>query len=178
MVLTRDSDEYLELADRAEIANSNGGDVFLSLHCNSWFNDGARGLETYFLSPARSDWAKSVEAAENQAGGGAPSGDVEFIVWELVQNRFISSSSQLAETIQADVTGALGLPDRGVRQAGFRVLVGAYMPAVLLELGFLSHDDEESQLGDQSYQRRMAAAIGQAILAYKADMATANRGGR
>lgn len=177
VVLTRDRDKYLELADRAEIANSNGGDIFLSLHCNNWFNDGARGLETYFLSPAKSDWAKSVAAAENRAGGKA-GGDVEFIVWELVQNQFISSSSQLAEKIQADVAAAMGLPDRGVRQAGFRVLVGAYMPAVLVELGFLSHADEESQLADQSYQRQLAAALGDAILAYKADMAAGKGGGR
>jgi len=171
VVLTRDNDSYLELADRAEIANSSGGDLFLSLHCNSWFNDGAHGLETYFLSPAQSDWAKSVEAAENQAGRptgpeGDP-GDVEFIVWELVQNRFISSSSHLAETIQTDVTRDLGLPNRGVRQAGFRVLVGAYMPAVLIELGFLSHAQEEKRLGDSTYQRELARAIGDAILSYR-----------
>jgi len=171
VVLTRDNDSYLELADRAEIANSSGGDLFLSLHCNSWFNDGAHGLETYFLSPAQSDWAKSVEATENQAGRptgpeGDP-GDVEFIVWELVQNRFISSSSHLAETIQTNVTGDLGLPNRGVRQAGFRVLVGAYMPAVLIELGFLSHSQEEKRLGDSTYHRELAKAIGDAILSYR-----------
>jgi N-acetylmuramoyl-L-alanine amidase len=171
VVLTRDNDSYLELADRAEIANSSGGDLFLSLHCNSWFNAGAHGLETYFLSPAQSDWAKSVEAAENQAGRptgpeGDP-GDVEFIVWELVQNQFISSSSHLAETIQTDVTRDLGLPNRGVRQAGFRVLVGAYMPAVLIELGFLSHAQEEKRLGDSTYQRQLARAIGDAILSYR-----------
>ncbi len=171
VVLTRDNDSYLELADRAEIANSSSGDLFLSLHCNSWFNDGAHGLETYFLSPARSDWAKSVEAAENQAGrstgpDGEPN-DVEFIVWELVQNRFISSSSQLAETIQNEVTRDLGLPNRGVRQAGFRVLVGAYMPAVLIELGFLSHAQEEQRLGEKNYQRDLARAIGDAILNYR-----------
>jgi len=169
VVLTRDSDEYLELADRAEVANSNDGDLFLSLHCNSWFNDGARGLETYFLSPARSDWAKSVEAAENGAASEQPN-DVEFIVWELVQNRFISSSSQLAEIIQSEVSREMGMPNRGVRQAGFRVLVGAYMPAVLLELGFLSHGTEERQLGDRSYQRELAAAIGEAIIVYRDQM--------
>ncbi|MCB1183768.1 N-acetylmuramoyl-L-alanine amidase [bacterium] len=168
VVLTRERDEYLELADRAEIANTNDGDIFISLHCNSWFNDGAHGLETYFLSPAQSDWAKSVEAAENATpGAGAPAGDVDFIVWELVQNRFISSSSQLAEIIQADMTAALGLPNRGVRQAGFRVLVGAYMPAVLIELGFLSHKSEEEKLGDRTYQRQLAAALGEAILTYR-----------
>ncbi len=169
VVLTRERDEYLELADRAEIANRNGGDLFISLHCNSWFNDGAQGLETFFLSPAKSDWAKSVEAAENSAGG--EPGDVEFIVWELVQNRFISSSSQLAEVLQKDVCEEMNLNNRGVRQAGFRVLVGAYMPAVLVELGFLTNPDEEKRLGDSSYQRRMARALGDAVLAYSHQMA-------
>jgi N-acetylmuramoyl-L-alanine amidase len=170
VVLTRENDSHIELADRAEIANSSGGDLFLSLHCNSWFNDGAHGLETYFLSPANSDYAKSVEAAENQAAQAASAAepdDIEFIVWELVQNRFISSSSELAETIQTNVTRDLGLPDRGVRQAGFRVLVGAYMPAVLIELGFLSHKQEERKLGERSYQRQLAEAIGDAILLYR-----------
>lgn len=172
VVLTRDKDEYVELANRAEIANSNDGDIFISLHCNSWFNDGAHGLETYFLSPAQSDWAKSVEAAENQAAGEKAPDDVEFIVWELVQNRFISSSSQLAEIIQEDVSEALDLPDRGVRQAGFRVLVGAYMPAVLVELGFLSQPAEERKLGEHAYQRRLAKALGDAILAYRDQLGT------
>jgi N-acetylmuramoyl-L-alanine amidase len=168
VVLTRERDEYMELADRAEVANRSGGDLFLSLHCNSWFNDGASGFETYFLSPAKSDWAKSVEAAENSAGQEPE--DVEFIVWELVQNRFISSSSQLAEVIQNGVCEDLNLNNRGVRQAGFRVLVGAYMPAVLVELGFLTHPDEENGLGDSSYQRRMARALGEAILEYGSQM--------
>jgi N-acetylmuramoyl-L-alanine amidase len=169
VVLTREDDSYLELADRAEIANSSGGDLFISLHCNSWFNDGAHGFETFFLSPAESDWAKSVEAAENSADG--EPGDVEFIVWELVQNNFISSSSQLAEVIQQGVVEDLDLLDRGVRQAGFRVLVGAYMPAVLIELGFLTYTEEEGHLGDRSYQRRMAQALGEAIMDYGAQMA-------
>ncbi|MCP4574405.1 MAG: hypothetical protein GY838_18805 [bacterium] len=171
VVLTRERDEHVELADRAEVANRADGDLFLSLHCNSWFNEGARGLETYFLSPARSDWAKSVEATENAAHGEPE--DVEFIVWELVQNRFIASSSRLAEIIQTDVSADLGLPDRGVRQAGFRVLVGAYMPAALIELGFLSHPQEERRLGESDYQRRLAAAIGRALLNYRDSLAPA-----
>ncbi len=169
MVLTRERDQYMELADRAEIANGNQGDLFISLHCNSWFNDGAQGIETFFLSPAESDWAKSVEAAENSAG--QEPGDVEFIVWELVQNRFISSSSQLAEVLQKEVCEDLTLENRGVRQAGFRVLVGAYMPAVLVEMGFLTHPEEERRLGDSSYQRRMARALGKAIVEYSRQMA-------
>lgn len=173
VILTREDDSHVELTHRAEIANGAEGDLFLSLHCNSWFNDGARGLETYFLSPADSDWSQSVAAAENQSaadvGGesGDPGDDVDFIVWELVQNRFISSSSKLAEVIQGGVCSDLGLADRGVRQAGFRVLVGAYMPAVLVEMGFLSHEQEERQLGDRSYQRQLARALGDAILQYQ-----------
>ncbi len=174
VVLTRERDEYLELADRAEIANRHGGDLFISLHCNSWFNDGARGFETFFLSPAKSDWAKSVEAAENSAG--QEPGDVEFIVWELVQNRFISSSSLLAEVLQKDVCSELNLTNRGVRQAGFRVLVGAYMPAVLVELGFLTNSTEEQRLGDSSYQRKMAKALGEAVLEYSRQIAAATSG--
>ncbi len=169
VVLTRKKDVYLELAARAELANRSGGDIFISLHCNSWFNTGAHGLETYFLSPARSDWAKSVERAENAKAGGEPE-DVDFIVWELVQNQFISSSSQLAETIQAHSDRSLGIPVRGVKQAGFRVLVGAYMPAVLVELGFLSNQQEERQLGDSTWQRTLAKVLGESVIQYRDDM--------
>jgi N-acetylmuramoyl-L-alanine amidase len=167
VVLTREEDVHLGLAERAEIANAAGGDIFVSLHCNGWFNEGARGLETYFLSPAKSDWTKSVEALENRGHPEQEPEDVEFIVWDLVQNRYISASSDLAEVIQAGVVQDLGLPDRGVRQAGFRVLVGAWMPAVLVELGFLSHPQEARQLASPSYQTSLARALGDAILDYR-----------
>ncbi len=174
VILTRDRDEFIELDRRAELANTAGGNLFISLHCNSWFNDSASGLETYFLSPARSDWARSVAAAENGSGADGSldvPDDVEFIVWELVQNRFISSSSHLAEVIQDEATADLGMENRGVRQAGFRVLVGAYMPAVLVEMGFLSNPREERKLGSAPYQHRLAQAIGDAILSYRDEMA-------
>ena len=175
IVLTREDDRHLPLAERAELANDAGGDLFISLHCNGWFGEGARGLETYFLSPADSEWSKSVEQAENQGDG--PAGDVEFIVWELVQNRFISSSSELAETIQTNVTRDLGQPDRGVRQAGFRVLVGAWMPAVLVEMGFLTHPDDAGRLRSERGQRELARAIGDAIVVFRDRMARELTGG-
>jgi len=165
VVLTRDGDDQKDLAARAEIANTAAGDLFISLHCNSWFDSGASGFETFFLSPAETDWSRSVEAKENQADG--ETSDVEFIVWELVQNRFIASSSDLAEVVQLHVCDDLGLPNRGVRQAGFRVLVGAYMPAVLIEMGFVSHPEEERRLASGRYQQRLAKALGDAILVYK-----------
>jgi len=180
VVLTRSRDEALDLDARAEAANVAGGDLFISLHCNSWFDDQALGFETYFLSPASSDWARSVEAAENgEPAAGREPGDVEFIIWELVQNRFITRSSQFAEFLQARACIELGLPDRGVRQAGFRVLVGAYMPAVLVEMGFLSHAKEELQLGERGYQRQLARTIGEAVLAFRhqASMTATGQGG-
>ena len=168
VVLTRDGDDHVDLQQRAEIADLADGDLFVSLHCNSWFNDGAQGLETYFLSPAQSDWARSVEAAENQAGAATPeTDDVAFIVWDLVQNSFISHSSQLAEIVQERTCAGADLQNRGVRQAGFRVLVGAHMPAVLVEMGFLSHAEEEERLGDSRFQRRLARALGESLLAYR-----------
>ena len=169
VVLTRNKDILLGLAERAEIANKAQGDLFISLHCNGWFSPGARGIETYFLSPAESDWSKSVAAAENQGleDSGVVPEDVTFIVWELVQNRFISSSSDLAEIAQHKLVARTGAPDRGVRQAGFRVLVGAYMPAVLVEMGFLSNSSEERRLNERSYQRDLARALSEAILEFK-----------
>jgi N-acetylmuramoyl-L-alanine amidase len=171
VVMTREDDRHLGLAERAEIANAAGGDLFISLHCNGWHSPGARGLETYFLSPAMSDWSKSVEATENRDHG-TPK-DVEFIVWDLVQNRYISASSDLAEVVQAEVSGRLGVPDRGVRQAGFRVLVGAWMPAVLVEMGFLTHPDESRQLRSSRYQRTLAQALAEAVLVYRDRVAQA-----
>jgi len=165
VVMTRDDDRHVALAERAEIANNAGGDCFISLHCNAWYNDGAKGVETYFLSPAKSDWSQSVEATENQAG--AQTDDVDFIVWELVQNRFISSSSDLAEVVQRSVSERLDVTDRGVRQAGFRVLVGAFMPAVLVEMGFLSNPGEERRLGRSSYQQDIAEAIAEAVVEFR-----------
>jgi N-acetylmuramoyl-L-alanine amidase len=166
VVLTREEDVQLALDERAEIANRAQGDVFLSLHCNGWFNDGASGVETYFLSPAKTDYARSVEAEENRTAAD-DNDDVSFIVWELVQNQFITSSSDLAEMMQATVCDEVNATDRGVKQAGFRVLVGAYMPAVLIEMGFLSNPADERRLSDRGYQRRLAEAMGKAILEFK-----------
>ncbi len=165
VVLTRDDDSQVDLVERAEIANRASGDLFISLHCNGWFNEGASGIETYFLAPAKSDWGKSVEAAENQSS--VQPDDVEFIVWELVQNKFISGSSDLAEVIQHTASSKLGITNRGVRQAGFRVLVGAYMPAVLVEMGFLSNPAEERKLRRGSYQQQLAEALGEAVVEFR-----------
>lgn len=169
VVLTRDEDADLPLSRRAEIANQAGGNLFLSIHCNGWFNQRATGVETYFLSPAKTEFEASAAREENAA----EDDDLAFILWDLVQNGFINESGDLAEIVQASLCEALGAENRGVKQAGFRVLVGAYMPAVLIELGFLSNPDEERKLTDPEHQQLLARTIGQSILEFKARYAGA-----
>ncbi|HKW13540.1 MAG TPA: N-acetylmuramoyl-L-alanine amidase [Candidatus Krumholzibacteria bacterium] len=164
VVMTRTDDTLVGLRDRTEIANKAKADLFISIHCNSWFNDQTNGFESYFLSPARSESERALARFENQSGGktakaDAPDEDVQFILWDLVQNAYISESSSLAETIQREMTSRLGLKSRGVKQANFVVLQGAKMPAVLIETAFLSNPDEAQKLTDPDFQRGIADGI-------------------
>ncbi len=163
VVMTRDDDRMVDLYERTEIANTAGCDLFISIHCNSWFHSGTNGFESYFLSPARSESEQALQRFENTAGGGsdvqAPRGDVEFILWDLVQNEYIAESSTFAEYIQREMTSRLGIASRGVKQASFIVLQGARMPAVLIETAFLSNPSEERLLVDPGFQRRVADGV-------------------
>lgn len=162
VVMTREDDQLVGLRERTEIANRAKCDLFISIHCNSWFNDQTAGFESYFLSPARSESERTLARFENQSGGAksdAPDDDVQFILWDLVQNAYISESSSLAETIQREMTSRLGLKSRGVKQANFVVLQGAKMPAVLIETAFLSNPDEAQKLTDPDFQRGVADGL-------------------
>ena len=131
VILTRTSDESIGLIERTETANRYSADLFISLHCNAWPSGGAQGVETYFLSPAKTEWDADVARKENAGIGAAE--DLDFILWDLVQNAYIQESATLAEEVQERLAADLGLVNRGVKQAGFRVLVGAFMPAILVE---------------------------------------------
>jgi N-acetylmuramoyl-L-alanine amidase len=166
VVMTRDDDALLGLRERTEIANTSGADLFISIHCNSWFNEQTGGFESYFLSPARSESENALARFENRSPDGdadAPGGDVEFILWDVVQNAYIAQSSTLAEYIQREMTSRLNLKSRGVKQANFVVLQGAKMPAVLIETAFLSNPSEEAMLTDPDFQRRVADGLVQSI---------------
>jgi len=168
VVMTRDDDRTLGLLERSEIANTSGADLFISIHCNAWFNEMTTGFESYFLSPALSESERTLARYENQAGGVAPAqtqsaGDVDFILWDLVQNAYIAESSAFAEYIQKEMTDRLGIKSRGVKQANFLVLQGVKMPAVLIETAFLSNPEEEALLADPDFQGRVAEGLIQAI---------------
>ena len=139
-VLTRDSDSLISLDDRTSVANHEKADLFLSIHANSSRATGAQGSETYYLSLEASDkLAQEVAAAENQRGRpprgarDARNPALDFILWDLAQSAHLKESSELAEAIQKELNAVSGHANRGIKQAPFRVLVGATMPAVLVE---------------------------------------------
>lgn len=177
VLLTRSEDAHLPLETRTAIANQAKADLFISLHLNASTGPEARGAETYFLNlqasdpqAARSAALENVSAAtgEDGAGSGDPLYDLQLILWDLAQSHHLTESQALANLVQEELNETLGLKDRGVKQAPFRVLMGAAMPAVLLELGFLSNPDEEARLQDPSYRAGLVDALVRAISRYKA----------
>jgi N-acetylmuramoyl-L-alanine amidase len=166
VILTREDDRLVSLTARTEIANEAGGDLFVSIHCNSWFSERVGGFEAYFLSPARSESERALARYENAAGesvGDTPNGDVDFIIWDLVQNEYINESSTFAEFIQKAMSDLLPIRNRGVKQANFVVLQGAKMPAVLVETAFLSNREEEALLADPEFHLKVAEGMVEAI---------------
>ncbi len=178
VVYTRTADTLIALDDRGRIANRANGDLFISIHVNAanpnWKNPGgSRGFETYFLSDARTEDARRVEQMENAAvqfetdGGKHDAGDpLSFILTDMQQNEHLRESSELAETIQTALAVMHPGTNRGVKQAGFRVLVTAYMPAVLVEIGFGTNPAEAAYLSSPAKQDAIARAVADAAIAY------------
>lgn len=174
VILTRSADEQVGLFERTAIANENKADLLVSVHLNSSLSGRPFGAETYFLSLKASDLqaAAAAELENQDADDAEESDDLEMILWDLAQTRHLAQSQTLATLIQGELNATLGLKDRGVKQAPFKVLVGAQMPAVLVELGFLSNAEEEAQLKDASHRARLAAALVKAIVEYRAPQVT------
>jgi N-acetylmuramoyl-L-alanine amidase len=179
VLMTRTTDTLIALADRGKIANTNHGDVFISIHVNApGYNTAAgareRGFETYFLAEAKTEDERRVQDMENESvkfetGANAPKGDpLNFIITDMAQNEHLRESSDLAETIQNGLIDVHPGPNRGVQQANFAVLRGSYMPAVLIELGFGSNQSEATFLSDQANQRALARNIAESVIAYLA----------
>ncbi|HMA17913.1 MAG TPA: N-acetylmuramoyl-L-alanine amidase, partial [Thermoanaerobaculia bacterium] len=132
---------------------------------------GVHGSETYYLSLESSDrLAQEVARRENElsttspaAGAGSQNPDLDFILWDLAQSAHINESSRLAEAIQTQLNVLSKTENRGIKQAPFRVLSGATMPAVLVEIGFISHADEEKRLRSSTFQENVADAIARAV---------------
>jgi len=171
VVLTRTADYYVGLKERTAIGNNNRADLFLSIHANATFRRDIDGYETYYLNlNTRDKQARSYAEEENRAlGVGAANSDsalLEAILWDMAQTGYLKESSQLATMIQNQLVSDLRGRDRGVRQAPLAVLMGARMPAVLVEIGYISNPEQEVRLNRQSHQDEIAQALYQAIEDY------------
>ncbi len=166
--LTRDTDASLHLSQRVELANKLHPDLFLSIHCNSMPTVRQKhvneGIETYFLSASASgEEARKVAARENAEVGvqsKGPSGDtLSFILADLQRSETHGDSSRLAYSVHEALIEETHATNRGVQQAPFYVLMGLAAPAVLIEIGFISHPAESAKLTDPAYQAQVAKAI-------------------
>ncbi len=170
IVMTRERDEYISLEERTAIANSRRGDIFLSIHTNSAPRLSARGVESYFLSITADPWAMSVAAQEN-AMSSKSIGEMKSILDRIVRSANIAESRTFTTAMQAGLVGHLRgkydhIDDLGVKKAPFYVLVGAQMPASLVEISFLSSASEGERLGNPVYRRTVAAGLYFGVLRY------------
>ena len=176
--LTRETDAYVDLDERSRFAVDRAGDLFVSIHANAAADERARGFETIFLGQARSEEAREVALRENRGpevedAAGSPS-DVQFILAGLDRTENLAESRLFAGFVQNSIRSARrgGSPDRGVIQGPWWVLLGALvrMPSVIVEVGFLSNDEEERYLSGAEGQGAIARAIADAVVAYREDV--------
>lgn len=178
IIYTRDNDVFVELYKRADIANKAKADLFISIHCNSINSTRAKGTETWIMGNHRS--AKNLEVAkkENAAillesdysknyDNFDPNSAESYITFSLIQNAYREQSMQLAESVQNQFENRVHRINRGVKEAGFLVLVYTTMPSILIETGFLSNPEEEKFLLSEKGQDYIASAIYRAFKGYK-----------
>lgn len=169
-LLTRTNDKFLTLEERTALANTKNADLFISIHTNAARDRRAYGIETYFLNLATDESAIQVAARENATSAKNIS-DLESILNDLMQNAKINESSRLAARVQQNLVRTMSkkysrIKDKGVKQAPFYVLMGAQMPAILVETSFISNSRECKRLKDASYQERLCDGIIDGIRAY------------
>jgi len=175
VMLTREGDEHLFLGRRIAFANAHGADLFLSIHLNSmptrYERQHVEGIETYFLSADASDArAAKVAAMENADDGPKKKGgnDLSMILDDLTLTAAHQDASRLAKAVHGSLVSHLHAIDHGVQQAPFVVLMGAQMPAILCEVGFISHPDEGKKLTTAEYQDQVADALLAGVRAFLA----------
>lgn len=174
-LLTRSDDRFVSLQDRTRYANDHKADLFVSLHTNASKATSSKGLETYYLSTAQTSDARAVEALENEVveryeGGTAAKSkydDLDFILSDLSQTEHLESSNSMAISVHQNMIAGTKGYDRGVKQANFYVLRGAFMPSILVEMGFISNPEEEQMLVNEEYQERLARTIFEGIKRFK-----------
>ena len=168
--LTREDDRTVSLDDRSAFANNHRADVFLSIHANSAVRPAMKGAEVYYLTVERADAEARKKADDNATtlpslGGGNRA--IDLILWETAQARYLEQSSTLAGFIEQALRTKVEMSPRAVQQLPLRVLVGANMPAALVEIGYLSNVDQEGQLTTAGYQDQIAQALLDALIKFR-----------
>jgi N-acetylmuramoyl-L-alanine amidase len=185
VIYTRTTDKFVELSERAAIANRNNADVFISIHCNS--TDGITsvdGAETFVMGESKNEANLNVAKKENSAillesntkayDNFDPNSTEAYIIFSLNQSIYQSQSLSLADKVQKQFTKKVGRHDRGVQQAGFLVLWKTSMPSILVELGFINNMKEEQFLKSEKGQTQMALALYRAFEEYKREFESEN----
>lgn len=179
VVFTRETDKFIELRERSNIANREKADIFVSIHANAVANaPNAQGTETFIMGLSKNQSNLEVAKKENNAiilekdykttyAGYDPNDPTTLIGLTLLQEQYVNQSIDLASKIQSRFTNDLERKNRGVKQGPFWVLHGAFMPSVLVELGFISNADEGAYLNSEQGKKELAQAIASAILDYK-----------
>ena len=172
IIMTRDEDVFLRLSERTKIANESNGNLFISIHTNAAEDRRASGFETFLIGPNKNEAAVRVAARENavlelEGATDKKLTNEDLIQATIAQSAFASKSEQFASMVQKEIKKRVQSKDRGVKQAGFYVLMGASMPNVLVELGFISNPSEEKKLRSPQYRDQLATAIYRAVEQYQ-----------
>jgi N-acetylmuramoyl-L-alanine amidase len=172
VVMTRESDEEVSLNSRVAKANNQKAQMFISIHVNSSYRKAARGPETYYVSLKATDQdafllsQKENSAFKEEIDKLASDDELKMILWDMAQNEYIKASAKLADFIQYELNILMHTRNRGVKQAPFRVLMRAAMPAILVEIAFVSNYGEEKKLKDDVFLGKVAAALYTGISKY------------
>ncbi|MBK6909852.1 MAG: N-acetylmuramoyl-L-alanine amidase [bacterium] len=184
VALTRRDDSFLSLAERTRQANAEAGDLFLSIHCNSNSDARVNGAECYILQSARSERAEKVAQDENRVVELERDGErtkyvemseANFILMTMATSQYLLDSERWAGILLSEVSDRAGIMGRAVDQAGFYVLMGAAMPAVLLECGYLSNAEDARLLASDRGRQMLAEAIAGSVVKMKVEMEAAAR---
>jgi N-acetylmuramoyl-L-alanine amidase len=170
VLLTRDSDEQVRLDERAALANNNKADLFLSLHANTSLRPALEGAEVYYLSlDEYGEEAKrlAIEPGDVLPVFGGGTRHIDIVQWDMAQVRHLYRASEFARMIDEEMRERVPMSPRGLQRAPLRVLVGANMPAALVEMGFITSPQQERQLVSDDFQSRVVQALYAAIVRFR-----------
>jgi N-acetylmuramoyl-L-alanine amidase len=171
VLLTRDGDQNVGPDQRAAVANNNKADLFVSLHASASVRPAVAGAQVYYLTLAGYGADANAASRGNPealpvVGGG--SREIDIIPWEMAQGRYVQQSAAFAGAIESALRERVPMSARALQQAPLRVLVGVNMPAVLVEMGFLTNAAQEQQLASEAFQNTLAQALTEGIVRYRA----------